>query len=368
MAYNIRPLEALADLARQAFVAAVPGAIVRLWANTFTVFGKVFALLDFEHEQRRAYLYAQIFASTAAEPWLARHGFELSLTQDPGNVAIGTMTTVVPGGTIIPSGISYRRADGRTYSVLAPVSAVGGTGANVAVDLPISADLAGAGGNMQAGDILTLVNPAGAPFGLATSGSVDTAGLTGGTDPEDIETFRARVLYRKRNPPQGGSDADYVKWVGEALSTVRGVYVDSFANDSRAVWVCFTVSDRPAGIPSAGEVATVQAYVNDPVRRPVTARVFVTAPTPVPISIGITHFHPDTPDVRAAVTAELVAFFTDDVSPATPSSALTLYVEHVSAAIARAAGVGDFTLAAPAADQVLAAGGQMPVLGNIGYS
>lgn len=368
MAYSIRPLLTLSTLARTAFTQSVTGAIVRLWANTFTVFGKVFALLDFEHEQRRAYLYDQIFASTAAPQWLARHGFELGLTQDPGNAAVGTMSTMVPGGTVVPAGLSYSRADGRTYSTLAAVTAGGSAAQTVTVDLPVSADLAGADGNMTAGDTLTLVNPGSGPFGLASSGTVDTAGLTGGADAEDTETFRARILYRKRNPPQGGSAADYEIWAGEALTTVSDVYVDSFANDSRAVWVCFTVSDQPNGIPSAGEVAIVQSYINDPIRRPVTARVYATAPTPVLQAIGIKGLSPDTPDSRGAIAAELAAFFADDVQPATPSTPFTLYEEAVSAAIARAAGVGTFTLLIPAGDQTFSIGGQMPTLGTIAYS
>ncbi len=81
---SVRSLASLGTLARQAFTQSVTGAVVKLWANTFTVLGKVFALLDFEHEQRRAYLYEQIFASTAALHWLIRHGFELGLTHGPG--------------------------------------------------------------------------------------------------------------------------------------------------------------------------------------------------------------------------------------------------------------------------------------------
>ena len=360
MAYEIRPLLALSTLARQAFTQSVTGAIVRVWANTFTVLGKVFALLDFEHEQRRAYLYDQIFASTAAPPWLARHGFELGLTQDPGNVSVGTVTLPAALGSVVPSGLSFRRADGRTYTTLAAATATG-----ISVDLPVSADLIGADGDIDAGETITLVPTIGIPAGLGTTAVVDAAGLAGGADAEDVETFRARVLYRKRNPPQGGSAPDYVKWIGEAIPTAKDVYVDSFANDSRSVWVCFTVSDQPDGIASAAQVAIAQAYVDDPIRRPVTARVYVVPPTAVPQAIGIRHLLPNTTDTLAAIEAELAALFADDVMPATPSTPFTLYVEAISAAIARAAGVGTFTLIAPTADQTFTVGSQMPTLGSI---
>ena len=140
---------------------------------------------------------------------------------------------------------------------------------------------------MNAGDTLALVVDNGVPEQLGATATVDAGGLTGGTDPEDLETFRARVLYRKRNPPQGGSAPDYVEWAGQALSTVKAVFVDSFANDTRSVWVCFTVSDQANGIPSTDQVATVQAYVSDPVRRPITARVFATGPTEVDVPIAL---------------------------------------------------------------------------------
>ena len=99
-----------------------------------------------------------------------------------------------------------------------------------------------------------------------------------------------------------------------------------------------------------------------------TARVFVTAPTPVPQAIAIRSLTPDTPDTRAAVAAELAALFADDVAPATPSTPFTLLQEAVSGAINRATGVAGFTLLTPAADQTFAVGGQMPTLGTIGYS
>lgn len=360
MGYEIRTLATLADQARQFFTQSITGAIASLWANTFTVLGKVFALLDFEHEMRRQALYRQLFASTADQVWLTRHGFELGLTPDPGSAATGT-ATVPCGGLIepIPEGTTFTRADGATYSTVAvtPPPAIGAT-----IDLVLQADLVGSVYNVAAGTTLTLVPRAGVPFQLGSQATVDASGLTGGVDAEDLETFRARVLYRKRNPPQGGSVPDYVEWAGQALATVNNVYVDSFLNDARSVWVCFTVSDQPNGIPTPTEVATVQAYISDPVRRPVTARVFATGPTEVDLPIVITNFAPDTPDTRAAVAAEIAALQIDEIQPATPTTSFTLFVEMIEAAINRATGVKSFTLVSPAADITYSIGGQFPVL------
>lgn len=365
MGYEIRTLATLATQARQFFTQSIPGALVRIWANTFTVLGKVLALLDFEHELRRRWLFKQVFASTADQLWLTRHGFELGLAPDPGNFAVGSITVAVTAGDVVPLGTSWARGDGVTYSTLVAVVATG-----TSADLPLQCDQVGAIGDMAAGDTLTVVLTDNVPISLDLNptGTVDAAGLTGGTDAEDVETFRARVLYRKRNPPQGGSAPDYEEWVGKALSTAKSVYVDSFQNDSRSVWVCFTVTDQPSGVPTSGQVAIVEAYVSDPVRRPVTARVFSTGPTAIAAPIAVTHFYPDTDDTRGAVLAELAALQADEIQPATPSAPFVLYREAIDAAIKRAAGVVHFTLVTPATDTTYSTPGQMPVLGVPAYS
>ena len=368
MGYDIRPLATLASQARGFFTQAIPGAVVRLWANTFTVIGKVLALLDFEHELRRQYLYNQFFASTAAYQWLVRHGFELGLTPDSGTAANGSISVPWSGDAdIVPAGTQFERADGATYSTVAATNASG-----TSVTLIVQADDAGADYNVDAGDQLAIVETNTVPFGLGGSNSSDgtvlAPGIADGVDPEDLETFRARVLYRKRNPPQGGSAPDYVEWAEQALATVKDVYIDSFANDTRSVWLCFTVTDQPNGIPTAAEVATVQDYVSDPIRRPITARVFATAPTEVNVAIAIQNFAPDTDDTRAAVAAEIAALQTDVIQPATPSTPYVLYREEIDAAIKRATGVAHFTLVSPAADLTFSTGGQFPVLQAPTYS
>lgn len=390
MGYSIRPLATLATQASQFFTQAVPGAIVRLWPNTFRVLGKVLALLDFEHEMRRQWLFKQQFASTADRDWLIRHGFELGLALDPGSPSTGTVTVAAPAGTVVPAGVEWTRDDGATYATLVPTTSVGPT-----VDLVVQADKVGAAFDMQAGDGLALVVSAGVPQLLDETAAVGFDGLTGGVDPEDIETFRARVLYRKRNPPQGGSEADYIEWVGESLASTKTVFVDSFANDDRSVWVCFTVSDRndltwegyfvsdvganddtpiesfvphTYGIPNDQQVDTVQAYISDPVRRPVTARVFATAPTPIPVPIALTNFSPDTPETRGAVLAEIVALQVDEMRPAKPNEPFTLYLEQIEAAINRATGVQAFTVLSPAGDITFTTGSEMPALQPPTYS
>lgn len=363
--YTIRSLAQLAAEATGAFVQSVQGTATKLWPNVWRVESKVLALIGFEMEQRRAWLVKQIFASTAERVWLIRHGFELGLQPDPASEATGTATAAATPGTIVPIGLQYARADGVRYSTAATVTASGNS-----ISLPLEADEAAAAGDTPAGALLTLVNPDDAPAGLARTCIVDAAsdgtGLSGGSDEESLESFRGRVLYRKRNPPMGGSIPDYVEWVQAAVPTARAVYVDSFSNDARSVWVQFTVTDQPNGIPTAGQIAAAQAYLDDPIRRPITARVFVTAPILQPVNVVIGALSPDTADIRASIEAELAAVFIDRARPGTPSSPFKLSASWLNEAVSRATGEDSHDLVSPG-DLVFTAG-FLPALGSIAYT
>ena len=360
--YSVRPIAELSQKARGFFTQVVQGAIASVWANTFTVFAKVLGLLDFEHELRRRWLFEQIFASTAEAAWLQRHGYELGLTPDPGNCAFGSATVDASPGLVVPEDVVFTRGDGATYVTLSRETATGNS-----VTLYLQAEESGEAGNTPAGEVLTLSPDADPIDGLGTEAVVDADGLSAGADPEPIETFRARVLLRKRNPPHGGSSADYEVWAREALPTIRDVYVDSFQNDARSVWLQFTVTDTATGIPTSSQVQTVQDYVDDPARRPVTARVFVSAPIRVPVPIIVGTLIPDTPEIRASIEAELDALFIDRARPGTPSSDFKLSKSWIEEAICRATGEDSHDLDSPSTNLTFTSG-RLPALGTVGYT
>jgi len=363
--YTIRSLAQLAAEATGAFVQSVQGTATKLWPNVWRIESKVLALIGFEMEQRRAWLVKQLFASTADRVWLIRHGFELGLQPDPANTSMGAATAAASPGTVVPIGLQYARADGVTYSTVSTVTAAGNS-----VSLSMEADVAAAAGDTPAGTILTLVNPDDAPIGMGTTCTVDAAsdgtGLSGGSDEETTESFRGRVLYRKRNPPQGGSAPDYAEWVQAAVPTVSAVFVDSFQNDTRSVWVQFTVTDQPDGIPTDGQVAVAQAYCDDPIRRPVTARAFVSAPIPVPQDIVVAGLYPDTADIRAAVQAEIAAVYADRTRPGKPSDPFKFSGSWLDEAVSRATGEDSHGQVSPG-DQTFTSG-NMPVFGSIAFT
>ncbi|WP_201829538.1 baseplate J/gp47 family protein [Microvirga zambiensis] len=361
MTFVVPKLSDLSQRARLIISEATEGATIDLWPNLFPILAKILALLGKEWHLRLKFLYRQLFASTADEVWLVRHGFELGITRIPAKVATGYVTVDVPVSTVVPYGITFRRADGALFRTR--TSAIG---AGAGTSLEFEAIDAGTLGNTDAAQTLTLVDT-GVVTGLGDTATVSAGGLGGGADVEPIETLRQRILDRKRNPPQGGSATDWIRWTKESSGAITRVFVDSFINDSREVWISFLRSDRTNGIPTPSDVAAVQAYVEDPIRRPVTARVSVVAPDPQPVDITITGLSPDTPAIRAAVEAELDAMFADKVAPATPSTNFILWRAWISEAISRATGENKHTLTVPASDLTYSTAGQMPVRGVVTY-
>jgi uncharacterized phage protein gp47/JayE len=362
MTFVVPKLLELSQRARLTIVNAMEGATIDLWPNLNVILAKILALISKEWHLRLAFLYRQIFASTANEAWLARHGFELGMSRISAKVATGFITVDCPAGTVVPYGVIYRRDDGVLFRTRTSAIATGpGTG------LEVEAVEAGAAGNTNAGQPLRLVDT-GLIGGLSELATVWSAGLGGGAEAEAVESFRQRILERKRNPPQGGSATDWIRWVKESSGAISRVFVDSFLGDSREVWITFTRSDRQDGIPSAADVAAVQAYVADPVRRPVTARVSVVRPEPQLVNIVISSLDADSPATREAIEAELRAMFTDRVAPALPHQSFILWRAWISEAISRAIGENRHVLVQPATDLVYTTGGHMPVLGTISYS
>lgn len=97
------------------------------------------------------------------------------------------------GSVSAPVGTVLQHKDGRQYAVTASASPSSGT---VAVE--VQAVEVGAGGNIAAGEVLTLVTPV---PGLQSNGV--SGDISGGADIEPIAELLERLLFRKRNPPMG---------------------------------------------------------------------------------------------------------------------------------------------------------------------
>ena len=276
----------------------------------------------------------QILPDTADEDILARHASNWGVPRKPQTEATGTYTFTVAAGAVILAGTYLQALDGVQYQTTADAVVVG-----AAATAPIVAVNAGAAGNRAAGQNMTLVSPVN---GVQASG---VAGLlSGGADLESISAWRARVIARIQQPPQGGASYDYVAWALQVAGVTRAwVYPQELG--AGTVTVRFVRDNDTSIIPDAGSVAAVQAYLDG--LRPVTAQLTVVAPVAVPLNFTISGLTPATAAVQAAVQAELKDLLLREAVPGG-----TLLLSHIRAAISAATGETDYVLTSPSANVV----------------
>jgi uncharacterized phage protein gp47/JayE len=348
MAFTRPTLTELVDRIQSDFLSRLPlvGAVLR--RSLVYVFSRVMAGAAHMLHGHLDFLARQLFADQSEEEFLLRQGALFGINLKPPAFAGGPVIFSGTNGTVIPAGTIVLRSDSTAYTVNADVTIASGT-ATAAVTASVAAE----NGNCIAGTALSLESPIAGVDSLAT---VNTGGLVGGSDVEDLEDYRERVLERMRSAPHGGASADYIAWTKEVAGVTRAwVYPRELGAGN--VTVRF-MRDDDAGspIPDSGEVATVQAHLN--AVRPVTAIVTVVAPVAVPINFTI-HPVPDTTATRAAITAELTDLLRREAEPG-----VTTLLSHLRAAISNATGITDYTLTSPAAD-VTHTTGQIATMGTI---
>lgn len=248
------------------------------------------------------------------------------------------------GGEVLPAGVQIAVATG-IAGTGAPVL----TGAVAAMaDEPF--DYIGLPFNDTA-SVNTLVN------GLPSSGVADT--LTGGFDTEDLETWRARVIERYYWTPQGGADGDYVVWAKEVPGITRAWTYRHWMGTG-TVGVMIASSDLINPIPEESTETAARQHIG-PLAPVAGSDLYVFRPVAHTVDFHI-RVTPDTPEIRAAITAELRSFLLRDGYPQGE-----LKVSRISEAISGANGEYSHQLLTPA-DNISIAKNELAVLGTISWT
>lgn len=282
-----------------------------------------------------AWASRQILPTTQEKEFLTDFGANFGVTRLAATFAAGTVAVTGDSGAIVIEGTVFQRADEVQYRSTADATLVSGT-----ADIPVEALVAGIGGNADEGVALTFVSPITGVDGVAL---VSTGGLTTGADAESDDDLRARILTRMREPPLGGSVDDYKRWAKE-VSGVTRVWVTPLASGPGTVGVLFVCDNDEDIIPDSGKVAEVQAWIDRPDKRPVTAVVTVAAPTEVALDPEIS-LTPNTAATQAAATAQL-----NDMLARLAEPGATIPLSQIEGALFLAEGVTDFVITSPAAD------------------
>jgi uncharacterized phage protein gp47/JayE len=357
MAYQSRSIAELSGKVRAAFRRELPGTDATIAQNVLYVFAKVLAILMKEMDLRAGWLYRQLFASTAdGEHLEQRHAYEFGIARKAASAAAGNLRSTGTPGLTFPAGLVYL-SGGVTYRSIASVTvSEAGT-----VTIPVKAVATGLRTNRKAEEELALSEPGLFP-GLASSAVVATGGLSGGADVESVDSLRSRVLQRKRQPPQGGAEADYERWA-RALPFVSRAWARRLVNGPGSVGVWFLSTG--GAVPSGAEVDAVEADLLS--RRLIGLRdLRVHAPTPTPVAIVI-DLDPDTVETRFNVETALATVFAERVRPGLPDDPFVLSRSWISEAISDAVGEESHVLVSPAAD-ISFGTGVLATLGTVTFA
>jgi uncharacterized phage protein gp47/JayE len=364
--------------ARAAFRAALPGADAWVWPNNIGPSAKVVGGAQWLVYQRLDYVGRQAFALFAEGKYLDDHGAELNLPRKLASAASGNVAIIVSGPAAFAVGGAFARFDGMAFVATAAVSSVSAGVLLVPVLGP-----AGASSTTQAGAPMTILSGLTGAGATGATATVDGNGLAGGADIEpdgapqtrDLSTYRGRILFRKANPPQGGSPADYVQWAS-AVAGVTRVYVERVYAGPGSVRI-FPIFDTlfasTGGVPDSAHVILV-ANALAPLQ-PAAAVVTVAAAVAQPIAVAVSNLMPSTTAAQAAVVAELADTFQrlgrvagGDVPVASMPYLATRFTFQglwIEQAIANAPGVVSADCVAP---DTLIAAGAIPVLGAVTFT
>lgn len=283
-----------------------------------------------------AWIAKQAVPITAEAELLESWASVWGMTRKPAAQALGEVEFTGTGAVTIPLGTVLQRSDGVRYTTDADAPLVSGSALAT-----VTAALGGADGNAIAGTKLGLVSPIGGIISEVTvQADAVGLGLSGGTDPETDAQLLARLMQQVQTPPAGGADADWVAWALEVPGVTRA-WCKPLWMGAGTVGLTFVLDGDPALVPGSPKVAEMQAHLEDPTRRPVTAVPVAFAPTLKDLDPVIV-LNPNTPAVQAAVTAAIEELLLREAAPGA-----TLLISHLREAISTAAGELDHSLTSP---------------------
>lgn len=377
MTFDFPTLKRLLEQTRTSFRSNLKGTDAWVWPNNVYASAKVVSGGLFAAFNYMAYVKRQMFAWSAPDiESLREHGIEFQIPQKPAAPARGSVVFTVNSNVTVLTGARLRRGDGLEFLV----EAGGVLNTTGTLTVPVVSAGDGKAFNTDGGaslQIISGVTSSGSPAPIAV---VQADGITLGADVEGMESYRQRILFRKRNPPHGGAPADYVLWAGEVPGVSfqadrPTVFVERLWAGNGSVRVFPLMYDLYAdGVPSAGDVARVRDHIAP--LQPAGANVTIAAPNRVVVPVTIQGMVPNTPEVQDAVRVELQDTFRRLSRPAGSdaqfgsmpylASPFSFSLSWIWQAVANASGEQRHKIVSPSADIPLVAG-DMAVLGTVTF-
>lgn len=162
--------------------------------------------------QLSVWVYKQCFPQTCDLPALKLWGDLIGVDYKDGQTTNLVIKLSDVTASSIASGAVYKDlTSGNVYKTFS--ESVNNNGVIIAT---VECTKSGSVGNIAIGTTLNIANPV---DGIPSTAVVESISIEG-TEDEEIEQYRKRVLYRFKNKAQGGSAVDYFLWATEVPGIV----------------------------------------------------------------------------------------------------------------------------------------------------
>lgn len=282
MAYENKTVDYVYDLLIQSFQEKFNNRLRLLPKSFIVVLAKVCAAVFVVPYKLAGWFYLQLFPDTASFDRVNVLGHDLRPLVKLGNLfGVGEPTSgqewegviaavVALEGQVIMQGAQLKSdKTGLVYVTSETVTTAGES-----VDIPVYCSQAGAAGNLEIGDELKFVSPLSGVEQAAAVSSVTQAGV----DDETEAHYRARVVNRYSNQPQGGALSDYRIWAFDAEGVLQTYpYNGENSPGDVIIYVAGTTDVYPTRVPgrelcvAVGEACTYDPETGEANRKPLTA-------------------------------------------------------------------------------------------------
>ena len=165
--------------------------------------------------QLAVWVYKQIFPQTCELPALKFWGGLIGVDYNYGQAVNLSVRLQDVTASYLVSGTVYKDLNsGLIYKTISQVNAE-----NNSILTTVQCTTSGVVGNIPVGTVLNIANPL---DGIPSTATVEEIKIEG-TEDEEVETYRKRVLYGFRKKSESGSPLDYYNWALE----VSGI-IDAF--------------------------------------------------------------------------------------------------------------------------------------------